>query len=123
MGITYIYQFAVSCTADWSNLPYYSISLSLNVLLTLMIVIRIALHTTDTRAAMEVTGIGGLCTAIITMLIESSALCAASVLRVIGSRGAKSPITNFFRYILAQTQVRAFTRLRSLDGFSDVTMD
>ena len=112
MAIVNIYQEAVSYTADWSVLPYYSISLSLNVLLTLMIIIRIALHARNTRAVMGITGIGGLCNTIITMLIESCALYAASVLLIIGSWVAGSPIENFFGSILPRVQVRAPAQLR-----------
>ena len=123
MGIMNIYQSTASYTNAWSTIPYYSLSLSLNVILTLMIIIRIALHTRNTRTAMGITGVGGLCTAIITMLIESCALYAASVLLVIGSWAARNPIENFFGYILPPIQVRAFARLRSSDRFSDLTMD
>ena len=111
MGIMDIYQGAEYSTADWAILPFYSISLSLNVLLTLIIIIRIALHTRNTRAALGITGIGGLGKAIITMLIESCALYAASVLLVIGSWAARSPITNFFESVLLPIQVRAFAQL------------
>ena len=120
MGVMDIYQGAVDYTIEWSALPYYSISLSLNVVLTLMIVIRLVLHTRNTRAAMGVTGTGGLYNAVITMLIESCALYAVSLLPVIGSWGAKSPITNFFGSILPETQARAFARLRSSGRFPDM---
>ena len=76
-----------------------------------MIIIRITLHTRNTRSAMGITGVGGLCTAIITMLIESCALYAASVLLVIGSWAARSPIENFFESVLTPIQVRAFAQL------------
>ena len=108
MGTMFIYQNVSDYANEWTALPYYSISLSLNVILTLMIVIRIALHTRNTRTAMGITGIGRLCTAIITMLIESCALYAVSLLLVIGSWAAKNPIENFLGCILPQTQVRAF---------------
>ena len=111
MGIMNIYRSAASYASDWSTLSYYSTSLSLNVILTLMIIVRIALHTRNTRAAMGITGIGGLGTAIITMLVESCALYAASVLPVIGSMGANSPIQEFFGCILPLTQVCAFAQL------------
>ena len=47
----------------WSGLAYLSISLSLNVLLTLMIVIRLILHARNARVAMGITGGGGFCQA------------------------------------------------------------
>ena len=108
MGTTFIYQSAVAYVLQWSAVPYYSLSLSLNVLLTLMIVFRVILHARDARTAMGVTTVGKLYKAIITILVESCALYAASLLLVIGPWGARNPITNFFLAILPETQVRAF---------------
>ena len=122
MGIVYIYQSAVDYTTEWSALPYYSITLSLNVILTLMVVIRLVLHTRNTRAAMGVTGTGGLYNAVITMLIESCALYVVSLLPAIGSLGAKIPIANFFASIVPEVQVRPFARLWSSDRFPDMSM-
>ena len=124
MGIAFVYQAVEPAGITWSGLPYYSISLSLNVLLTLMIVIRLIVHTRNTRTALGMTGIGGLCKAIITMLIESCAIFAVSSLLVIGPWGAgQSPIVNFFLPILYQTQVRPFPLLWYSDRLADVTTD
>ena len=123
MGITFIYQGTVGNTTDWSAIPYYSISLSLNVILTFMIVTRLVLYVRDTRAAIGVTGIGGLCNAIVTMLIESCALYSVTLLLIIGPWAAKNPIMNFFLFVSPQTQVGIFACSRSSDIFSDVTMD
>ena len=80
MGIILVYQSSELTAKVWSALPYFSISLSLNVLLTLMIVIRLILHTRNIRAAMGIAGSGRLSKAIVTMLIESCALyCELSV--------------------------------------------
>ena len=100
------YQNATQINDIWSAIPYFSISLSLNIILTLMIVIRLILHTRNTRTALGIAGIGGLCKTIITMLIESCALYAVSSLLVIGPWGAGDRITNFFLFILPETQVR-----------------
>ena len=112
MGIVFNFQntIADSNISPWSGIPYYTISLSLNILLTLMIVIRLTLQARDTRTALGMNGIGGLCTAIVTMLIESCVLYAVSSLLVIGPWGADSPITNTFLPILNQAQVRAVPR-------------
>ena len=110
MGIALMYQSTkdgLTYTTMWSGFPYYSISLSLNILLTLMIVVRLILHIRNIRTALEGTGIGGLCKAIITILIESCVLYAVSSLLVIGPWGASNPITYVFLPILDQTQVRA----------------
>ena len=96
---------------------YLSISFSLNVLLTLMIVIRIALLARKTRAAVGISGIGGAPKAIVTMLVESCALYAVSTLLVIGPLGSDdsgATIMGFFLPILNQTQVRASPRPRYL---------
>ena len=124
MGITFVYQAVIPTGITWSALPCYSISLSLNVLLTLVIIIRLNVHARNTRVALGVTGIGGLYKAVITMLVESCAILAVSPLLVIGSRGAGiSPIVNLFMPILYQTQVRAIPRLRYSDGSADGTVD
>ena len=67
------------------GLPYFSVSISLNVLLTLTIVIRLVLHSKDIRATLGTPGgISGLHKAAITMLIEPSALYAINSLLFIG---------------------------------------
>jgi len=73
------------------------LSVSLNVLLTLMIVVRLVLHSRNTQAVMgSPGGIGGLYRTIIAMLIESSALYAVSSLLVIGPISAGSPTAHIF---------------------------
>ena len=121
MGIIYVCP-AVKLTgiAASSGLPYYLILLSLNILLTLMIVIRLIVHARITRAALGTTRIGGLYKAVITMLVESCAIFTVSSLLVIGSLDALSPIADFFLPILHQTQVRAIPRLRYSDRLADV---
>ena len=104
-----VYQNAVQFNNVWSAIPYFSISLSLNVLLTLMIIIRLILHTKKIRTALGMAGIGGLCRVIITMLVESCAIFVVSSLLVIGSWAAhENPISNFFTFILPETQVRVY---------------
>ena len=115
MGIALNYWVAKGGVANalvwWSTLPYYSISLALDILLTLMIIIRLVLLVRKTRTALGRTGAGGLCRAIITMLIESCVLYAVSLLLVIGLFIAKSGASEIFIPILSETQVCAFPRL------------
>ena len=109
MGIALAYQSTkggLTYTTMWAGFPYYSISLSLNILLTLMIVVRLILYARTTRTVLGGAGIGGLCKTIITMLIESCVLYAVSSLLVIGPWSASDDITNVFLPILDQTQVR-----------------
>ena len=80
MGIMLVYQTAELTGGVWFGLPYFSISLSLNVLLTLMIVVRLILHTRSIRTSTGKGGINGLYMVIVTMLIESSALYGVSSL-------------------------------------------
>jgi len=126
MGILFIYQTSQPNSSIWNNvainfgLPYFSISISLNVLLTLMIVIRLVLHSRNIRSAMGApVGISGLYKAIVTMLIESSALYAVNSLLFIGPWGAGSHAADIFLPILAETQVRTFPRQPSPDGLSN----
>ena len=111
MGIMLVYQTAELTGGVWFGLPYFSISLSLNVLLTLMIVVRLILHTRSIRTSTGKGGINGLYMVIVTMLIESSALYAVSSLLVLGPSSAGNSAANIFIPILAETQVRAFLRL------------
>ena len=108
MGIVLVYQNIEVSGPIWSNVPYYSISLSLNVLLTLMITVRLILHARNTRTALGIPGVGGLCKAIVTMLVESCALYAINSLLVVVPLGLNNPLTNVFGSILTETQVRAF---------------
>ena len=107
MGVMLIYQSSVLTGVEWSALPWFTISLSLNIILTLMIVVRLILHTRAIRTAMGGSGIGGLSKAIVTMLVESCALYAVSSVLVIGPWGATATIGNTFLSILPEIQVRA----------------
>jgi len=91
------------------GVPYLSISVSLNVLLTLMIVIRLVLHSREIHATLGTPGgISGLYKTIASMLIESSALYTVSSLLVIGPMAADSVAVNIFYPVLAEAQVRSF---------------
>lgn len=120
MGIVLIYyQVAQPDCRSWGNgtvdigLPYFSISVALNVILTLMIVVRLVLHSRDIRDAMGPQfRAHGLYNAVISMLIESSALYAVTFVLFIGGWATSSPTQFIFFPLLAQTQVRAaFTSL------------
>ena len=109
MGIALIYQTAtveIMLKGSWFGLPYFSIALSLNVVLTLTIVIRLIVHTRNTRTALGLTGIGGMCKVIVTMLIESCLLYAVNSLLILGLIG--TGIDNTFLPVLSETQVRPF---------------
>ena len=130
MGTMLIYQTSQPNDNIWNTLalnfglPYFSISIALNILLTLMIIIRLVLYTRDICTSTGApAGVGGLYKAIVTMLIESCALYAVSSLLFIGLWGAGKPVANIFLTILSQTQVRAFPRSRSLDRLSNATTE
>lgn len=113
MGIMLIYQTSQPNSSIWSSaaidfgLPYFSISMALNIILTLMIVTRLVLHRRNVRTAMGAPGgATGLYNAIITMLIESSALYAINSLLFVGPWGAGNHAADLFLPILAETQVR-----------------
>lgn len=126
MGILFIYQTSQPNSSIWNSvaisfgIPYFSISLSLNIALTLLIVTRLVLHNRNIRTAMGVpAGFTGLYKAIVTMLIESSALYAINSLLFVGPWGAKSHVGDIFLPILAETQVGAFLFSPPV-GLSDV---
>ena len=114
MGIMLIDQTAQPHDGFWSSVttnfgvPYFSISLAINVVLTLMIVIRLVMHSRNIRNAMgaQATGTTGLYTTINTVLIESSALYTLSFLLFIVPWGTTSYVEDIFFPPLAQIQVR-----------------
>ena len=118
MGILMtIYQAARHHDTTWGDvvfrfgLPYLSISISLNVLLTVMIVVRLIVHVRDIRTAMGgASGMGGLYKAFVTMLIESSALYAVSSLLTIVPWLVGDRAAIIFMPILNQTQVCTLPR-------------
>ena len=96
---------AISDDFDFS---YFAVSLSLNVLLTFMIVIRLILHRRNIRNAMGASaGAGRLYGAVITMLVESSTLYAVSFLLFFVPWAARFWVGSNFWAILLQVQVRA----------------
>lgn len=113
VGIALVYYQAThpSCTI-WRSTKInvgipYSISVSLDVLLTLMIVVRLVLLSREIRKAMNAPfRISGLYKAVITILGESSALYAVTFLLWIGTWAANNSAQYFFFPILAQSQVR-----------------
>ena len=74
-----------------------------------MIVVRLVLHSRNIRTAMGApSGLSGLYKAVVAMLIESSAIYAASSLLFLGPWGSGSHIADTFLPIVAESQVRAF---------------
>ena len=87
---------------------YYSISLAFNVLVTLMIVARLILHNKNVRSAIGTSsGISGLYTTIVTMLVESCALYAAGSLVLIVPWAIDSPLMFVFSKVSGMMQVRS----------------
>jgi len=120
------FMIAISRACKWGStaggiafnfsIPFVSVSISLNVLLTLMIVIRLVLHGRNIRTAIgSPVGINGLYKTVATMLIESSALFAVNSLLLIALWGVRSGAADTFLPIVAEIQVRTFPR----PGFSD----
>lgn len=114
MGIAFIYQISRPISLELDSVtvadfgtPYYSISISLNVLLTLLIVTRLVRHSRNVRNALGASArAGGLYKTAVTMLIESCALYAVSYILFIGPWAIGDPVANIFFPILAETQVR-----------------
>lgn len=119
MGIVYIWQISQTFNINSSSVtlanfgtPYYAISISLNVLLTVMIVTRLVMYNRNVRNAMggpEKTG--GVYGTAVTLLVESCALYALSYILFIGPWATGSPVSNIFFPILAETQVCTISTL------------
>jgi len=89
------------------QLPYYSISLSLNILLTLMIATRLILHRRNIRNAVGSAANSGLYNTVVAILVESCALYAVASLLMIGTLGAESPVLVVFSAFIGPIQVIA----------------
>jgi hypothetical protein len=115
MGIMFIYESIqpVYITNQDSiginvTVSYYSISISLNVLLTLMIFIRLILYSSNIQNFTWATvGVSGVYKATVTTLVESSALYAVAFLVYIGPWTADSSLALVFSPVLGGIQVRA----------------
>lgn len=92
-----------------SGISYISISVSLNIILTLMISIRLILHSRNIRGALGASAgpTNGLYTAIIATLVESSAPYAVALILYLGPWAANSPATNIFTAVIGDIQVIA----------------
>jgi len=116
MGIMLLYQASRPQATIWSKvsvnfgLPYFTISTSLNVIITLIISVRLLMYRRRMRKAFP-SGSPGFdithYTSIVSMLVESSALYAVVSLLFIGFYGAKSHLLNIFLPILSQVQIIA----------------
>jgi hypothetical protein len=90
-----------------AGLSYFTISVSLNVILTLMIVVRLVVHRRNIRKAMGASaGASGVYEAIVTILVESCALYTVASLLYLGPWGAGSALEYTFSSMLVETQVR-----------------
>jgi len=142
MGITSLYfQYKEKVTYTVFGVPkfgvqYLSLSVSLNVLLTMMIVVQLSLHGSTIRAATgSLAGISGLYKTVSIILIESCAIFTLNSSLVIGALAAVayssdngifvigSFVVDIFFPILAETQVRAFPLPPSPGLLSNATMD
>ena len=115
VGIKFLYQCSQSVGALGFlapvinyEIPYYSISFTLNVLLTLMIVTRLFLLHRNIRNAMNApVRVNGLYRVIVTSLIESCAIYTATLVLFIGSWAARSPIWGVVCTVIPLIQVWA----------------
>lgn len=114
LGIVYIFQSSHSLDSYWMTsafnfgVLYFSISLSLNILLTSMIVGRLILHNRSIRNMVGASStFGGLTSFVNVILVESCALCGVGSALLIGAWSAESYLTEYFSWVFVATQVIA----------------
>ena len=96
-----------SLVAHNFDYPYFAISLSLNVVLTFMIITRIVLRSGNIRGAIGAPArVCGLCETVVTTFVESFALYAINFLLFIVPWSAGSSAMYIFFPILVESQVR-----------------
>ena len=114
LGTAYIYNESgmrfYTVTAINIRISYISICLALNILLTLMIVLRLVMHIRNIRNATGASdGPSGLHTAaatVVMMLIESYGLYAGVILAYTVSWAMSSWVSNLFTEVVGAVQVR-----------------
>lgn len=114
-GTTYIYQISrpisvvgISAAINKYGIPHHSISVSLNVLLTTMITIRLMMHSRDIRSIMGASATAGkVYRAVVTTIVESCALYSVAFLLFVGPWAAGNPASYIFFPIVVQTQAIA----------------
>ncbi|KAF5364389.1 hypothetical protein D9757_011898 [Collybiopsis confluens] len=113
MGIMFLYQSSSPNSNLFSSgavdfgLPYFAIATTLNILLTLLISVQLILHQRHFKDNNLVHGRGLSYSAIVTMLVESSALYSIFSLLFLGTYASGSSASALFLPILAQTQIIA----------------
>ena len=121
-GIAYIHQVSQRMNLIWLasavnkfGIPHHALSVAVNILLTLMIVIRLLSHGRKTRKAMGASApAGGWYKTVITILVESCALFAVSFLLFVGFWAAVNPLASVFFSVLVGTQVRSIFAFRDI---------
>ena len=126
MGVSIVYQTSQP-VGTWISVflgsPYYAISLSLNVILTFMIIVRLALHSRGIRNALgRIVKPDRLYTMLITILVESSALYAVSCILYIAPWYAGNFLSNTFVIPLTVTQVRVAVTSPLRTASPDITI-
>lgn len=110
MGIITLYKSSRPGSNLWAGLtvnfglPYFSISVSLNILLTLMISFRLLWH--NRKFNLATSSSSGFYNRIVGMLVESCALYALFSILFITTYGAGNYASDLFLPILSQVQVR-----------------
>ena len=123
-GIAFVYQpVGPAGTVQSSALLHLSISLSPNIPLTFIVVIRLILHARNTCTALGITGISGLRKGIVTVFVWSSALYAVSSLLGLGPWGVRNCSVDISLLILSEVQVHTSPWPQSSDRLSDLTPD
>ena len=126
MGTGFIYEIALPVSSNPNvvtqvdfGIAYFSVSISLNVLLTMMIVTRLVVHSKNFRKALgTAAGAGGLYKSIVTILVESCALYTVSYLLYIGPWAAGNPAANAFSLVRVEAQVRVVFTIYSYTAIS-----
>ena len=119
MGITAFYEYLRPkpheswpfIAVDYGT-SYFSITFSLNVLLTLMIIARLIRYNKNIRSAVgALDGVDAWYRSIIIIFVESCAPYAISLLLYLGPHAGKHNVANAFYPMIAEAQVRVVSQL------------
>ncbi len=110
-GILFLRQVAIPASSPWASgginwtIPYFSLSLALNIIVTLMIVGRLLWYRQRIKSLLG-NAHGSHYTSIAAMIVESAAMYSLFTLLFLIFFGLDHPMENIFLQVLSQIQVR-----------------
>lgn len=128
LGIFFLLQISSPSSSPYLNpgrlinwtFPYFSVSLAINIVVTLLVAIRLLLYR-RTMVQLLGPGHGTECTTIVAMLVESAAVYATFSLLFLIPFALDNPVSYTFLQVLGEAQASRSIAARLIPSFDVVT--